>query len=129
MMNLNSFSQTATNQKSIINSPNIQLSKPVARLVIKDLIMYDGLTKQFKTMESVLTETNGKLSVQNELNENLTTQINNFCRIINEQSTQVALSKELTAKLERDLKKQKFKTRFFGGVSIAALIGVAVLAK
>ena len=128
MMNLKSFSQNVINPKSIIEPSNIQISKPIAKLVVKDLIRYDGLTQEFTTLESILDETNSKLSVQDELNKNLTAQIDNFCRIVNEQATQVALSKELTAKLEKDLKKQKFKAKFFGGVSLVALVGVVVLA-
>tara|TARA_R100000742_G_C4207374_1_gene34703 strand:+ start:479 stop:622 length:144 start_codon:yes stop_codon:yes gene_type:complete len=42
---------------------------------------------------------------------------------------QLDLSQELSKRLERDLKKQKFKTKLMGGAGIVAVIAVAVLVK
>ena len=55
MMSWSSFSQTA------IDSSKIQLTKPVAKLVVKDLITADGLKLELKTVKEVLEETNNKL--------------------------------------------------------------------
>ena len=71
-MNLKSFSQNDT-----INS-TIQLTKPVAKLVIKDLINADGLSLELKTTQDLLNSTNLKLKTQTELVGNLQTQIYNF---------------------------------------------------
>ena len=36
-------------------------SLEAAKLVIKDLIQFDGLSKEMQTMQTILTETNNKL--------------------------------------------------------------------
>jgi len=111
------------------DSTQIQLTKPVARLVIKDLISFDGISTEMQTMQLVLTETNNKLLVQTDLVTNLKQQVLNLERITNEQTNQMVLSKELTAKLQADLKKQKLKTKMMGITGIAAAVGVLVLVK
>ena len=42
---------------------------------------------------------------------------------------QLALSQELSKRLQADLKKQKLKTKLMGGAGIVAVIGVVVLLK
>lgn len=111
------------------DSTKIQLTKPVARLVIKDLIQYDGVSIEMQTMQSILTETNNKLLTQTDLVTNLRQQINNFQSIINQQANQVALSKELTARLEADLKKQKFKNKLTAGAGIVGVVAAVLLVK
>ena len=123
MMSLNSFSQNA------IDSTKIQLTKPIAKLVIKDLLKGDGLSNEIKTMQILLTETNNKFLSQSDLVFNLKNQISNFERIVNNKDNQVGLSKELSEKLQADLKKQKFKTKLYGGVGVLAVVGVLVLTK
>ena len=54
-------------------SSTIQLTKPVARFVIKDLVQFDGLNKEMETMQKILTETNSKLVTQGNLVANLKT--------------------------------------------------------
>jgi len=111
------------------DSTQIQITKPVARLVIKDLIQYDGLSVEMQTMQSILTETNNKLLAQTDLVTNLRQQIANFEAIVNQKDNQMTLSKELTSKLQTDLKKQKLKTKIMGGAGILAVAGVLVLIK
>lgn len=123
MMSLNAFSQNA------IDSTKIQLTKPIAKLVIKDLLKGDGLSNEIKTMQVILTETNNKFLSQSDLVFNLKNQISNFERIVNNKDNQVGLSKELSEKLQADLKKQKLKTKLYGGVGILAVVGVLVLTK
>jgi len=123
MMSLNAFSQND------IDSTKIQLTKPIAKLVIKDLLKGDGLSNEIKTMQVLLTETNNKFLSQSDLVFNLKNQISNFERIVNNKDNQVGLSKELSEKLQADLKKQKFKTKLYGGVGVLAVVGVLVLTK
>lgn len=123
MMSWNATSQNAT------DSTKIQLTKPIAKLVIKDLLKGDGLSNEIKTMQVLLTETNNKFLSQSDLVFNLKNQISNFERIVNNKDNQVGLSKELSEKLQADLKKQKLKTKLYGGVGILAVVGVLVLTK
>ena len=121
MMSLNAFSQND------IDSTKIQLTKPIAKLVIKDLLKGDGLSNEIKTMQVLLTETNNKFLSQSDLVFNLKNQISNFERIVN--NKEVGLTKKLSEKLQADLKKQKLKTKLYGGVGILAVVGVLVLTK
>ena len=121
MMSWNSFSQSVT------DSPTIQLTKPVAKLVIKDLIQFDGLSKEMKTMQSILIETNNKLNIQGELNANLKTQVANYKKIIQEKDQQFSTQAELSKRLQNDLKKQKIRTKIMGGTGIVIALGAALL--
>ena len=76
-----------------------------------------------------MTETNNKLLSQTDLVTNLRQQINNYEGIINQQANQVALSKELTARLEADLKKQKFKNKLTMGAGIVGVVAAVLLVK
>jgi len=115
-MSLNAFSQTDTNSKTI------QLTKPIARLVIKDLVQFDGLSQEMLTMQQVLTETNSKLMVQGELVTNLRSQAANYQMILDKKDKQIETSKELSSELQKELKKQAAQKKLFqfGTVAVGA---------
>ena len=121
MMSWNSFSQSVT------DSTQIQLTKPVAKLVIKDLIQFDGLSQEMETMQIFLTETNNKLNTQGELVSNLKVQVLNYQSIIEKKNQQFSTQEELSKRLQQDLKKQKIRTKLMGGAGIAIAIAAAVL--
>lgn len=100
MMSWSSFSQNVT------DSTQIQLTKPIARLVIKDLIQFDGLSEEMQTMQTILSETNNKLLVQGELVANLKTQVENYQSIIEKKDAQVKTASQLSDELQKELKKQ-----------------------
>ena len=99
-MSWKSFSQ------SDIDSTQIQLTKPIARLVIKDLIQFDGLSDEMQTMQTILSETNNKLLTQGELVANLKTQVENYQSIIEKKDAQVKTASQLSDELQKELKKQ-----------------------
>ena len=118
-----SFSQNDTDTLSI------RLEKPVAKLVIKDLITGDeakeelGLSvKKFQLLEQ-------KIVLKDSVITNLNDQISNFNTMISTKQDQLNLSQELSKKLQKDLKKQKLKTKLAGGAGVVAVIAVAVLLK
>ena len=121
MTSWNSFSQSVT------DSTQIQLTKPIARLVIKDLIQFDGLSEEMQTMQIILTETNDKLLTQGILVANLKTQVETYQNIIDSKDQQFNTQAELNKKLQTDLKKQKLRTKLMGGAGLALAIGAAVL--
>lgn len=122
MMNLNSFSQTDT------DTTQIQLTKPVARLVIKDLIQGDSFKEEIDQLELVILETNNKVSAQQELISNLNNQVSNFESIISEKDSQLEVSQELSKELEKALRKAKRRMFFYkvgtaaGGVAFLLLL-------
>ena len=103
-MSSNVFSQTAT------DSTKIQLTKPIAKLVIKDLIQFDGLSVEMQTMQTILTETNNKLITQNQLVTNLELQNNNLESVIKELNSKYEVQAKLSDDLETALRKQKRRT-------------------
>ena len=112
-----------------IDTLSIRLEKPVAKLVIKDLITGDeakeelGLSvKKFQLLEQ-------KIVLKDSVITNLNDKISNFNTMISTKQDQLNLSQELSKKLQKDLKKQKLKTKLAGGAGVVAVIAVAVLLK
>ena len=120
MMSWNSFSQNVTDNQ-------IQLTKPIARLVIKDLIQFDGLSNEMQIMQTILTETNNKLLTQGELVANLRTQVENYQSIIDKKDQQFDTQAELNSRLQSELKKSKLRTKLMGGAGLLVAVGAAVL--
>ena len=120
MMSWNSFSQNVTDNQ-------IQLTKPIARLVIKDLIQFDGLSNEMQVMQTILTETNNKLLTQGELVANLRTQVENYQSIIDKKDQQFDTQAELNSRLQSELKKSKLRTKLMGGAGLLVAVGAAVL--
>jgi hypothetical protein len=119
MMSFNSFSQTAT------DSIKIQLTKPIAKLVIKDLIQFDGLSTEMLTMQSILTETNNKLLTQNQLVVNLELQNNNLQSVISGLNKKYDVQTNLSKDLELALKRQKRQSTIYKigeGIGAAATL-------
>jgi hypothetical protein len=122
MMSLKGFSQSAT------DSSTIQLVKPVAKLVIKDLIQFDGLTQEMQSMQIILSETNQKLIIQGELVSNLRTQVLNTQSMLEKKDNQLNAQKNATISLQKSLKKERRKTKLYkitstiGGAAILLLL-------
>ena len=123
MMNLKGFSQNVT------DSTSIQLKKPIAKLVIKDLITGDGLKEELTLSVSKIKLLEQKVVLKDSVIKNLNFQVGNFESIMLTKTDQLALSQELSKRLQTDLKKQKLKTKLMGGAGIVAVIGVVVLLK
>ena len=123
MMIWKGFSQT------VIDSTQIQLTKPIARLVIKDLIQYDGLNKEVQSLKLILTETTNNFNSQSKLVNNRQTQISTYQSIIDEKQKQANSQQELNKLLQLDLKKQKLRTKLTSGAGILLVVGAVVLIK
>ena len=120
MMSWNSFSQNVTDNQ-------IQLTKPIARLVIKDLIQFDGLSDEMQTMQTILTETNNKLLTQGELVANLKTQVENYQSIIENKDSQMVEANKLSNELQKELKKQARAKKLYQIGSTVGVIATAIL--
>ena len=121
MMSLKGFSQNA------IDTTSIQLKKPIARLVIKDLIKGDGANEELALNKQKISLLENKISLKDSVIVSLESQVGNFDFIILSKTEQLAISQELSKRLEKDLKKQKFKTKLMGGAGILIAVAAAVL--
>ena len=119
MMNLKGFSQNDTVQSSI------QLQKPIAKLVIKDLITGDGAKEELNLVTEKIKLFEQKIVLKDSIIFNLNNKIDNFNSILLTKTDQLALSQELSKKLQVDLKKQKLKNKLTAGAGIVA-VGITI---
>lgn len=111
-----------------IDTLSIRLEKPVAKLVIKDLLTGDEAkdelvlsVKKFQLLEQ-------KVVLKDSVISNLNDQITNFNSMILTKNDQLSLSEELSKKLKKDLQKQKLKTKLVGLAGIGVAVGILVIA-
>jgi hypothetical protein len=121
-MSFNSFSQTVTDSTKIV------LTKPVAKLVIQDIVIGDQLKLKLRTLEEILNQTNGKLKTQSLLVTNLESQVLNYKGIVNDLNSKSTIQNDLTRDLEAALKKANRRTKLYkigttvGAVALGLLI-------
>jgi len=123
MMSLQGFSQSAT------DSTSIQLKKPIARLVIKDLIKGDGAKNELALTLSKIKLLEQKIVLKDSVILNLNSQVGNFKSIMLTKTDQLFLSQELSKRLQTDLKKQKFKNKLTAGAGVVAVVVAILLVK
>jgi len=121
MMSWSSFSQTATDTTSI------QLEKPIARLVIKDLITGDGAKEELILTQEKVSLLEQKIVLKDSIIFTLDSKVNNCLHIIETKNDQLTLSQNLATKLQFDLQAQKLKTKLFSGAGIAAAIAAVLI--
>jgi hypothetical protein len=121
-----SFSQSDTKVDSL---KTIQLSNPVAKEVIKDLIQGDAASKELEAMIKLITVTNEKLITQSDLVSNLKLQTSTLNTIILQKDSQLKTSAELSDELQSALKKANRQKKLYqigsaigGGAVILLLI-------
>jgi hypothetical protein len=122
-MSLKGFSQSVT------DSTSIQLKKPIAKLVIKDLITGDGAKDELAITIDKIKLFEQKIVLKDSIISNLNSQIGNFNSIMLTKNDQLLLSQELSKKLETDLKKQKMKNKLTMGAGIVGVIAAVLLVK
>jgi uncharacterized protein YhaN len=118
-VNWNGFSQTD------IDSVKIQLTKPIAKLVIQDLIKFDASYMEIETLQQILKETNLKIDTQNELNTNLRSQIETYRTMLSTKDEQLDTSKSMSEELEKAYKRERRTKKFYQVTS--AVGGAAIL--
>ena len=121
VMSLKGFSQSA------IDTTAIQLKKPIARLVIKDLIKGDGAKQELVLFKEKTILLEQKIVLKDSIISSLNSKVSNFEIMVDTQKQQLALSQELSDRLHSDLKKQKIKTKLTGGIGILVAIATTTL--
>ena len=122
LLSFKSFSQNDTINQKIV------LTKPVAKLVVKDLITGDQRAQELSAVNALLKETEFKLNTQSTLVINLQTQIKNYDQIVSELDGKFELQQKLSEDLELALKKQKRQTTIYKiGAGVGAVATVLLL--
>lgn len=124
MMSLKSFSQTDTTK--------IQLTKPVAKLVVKDLIRGDAAIKEVSLLQTVIIAKDSIIFTKAEIIETQDLQLQNLNAILkateDKYTTQEQLSKDLNKALKKEQRRNKL-LKIGSGISTAAAITLALILK
>ncbi len=122
-MSFSSSSQTVTDSTKIV------LTKPVAKLVIQDIVVGDQLKLKLRTLEEILSETNGKLKTQTLIVTNLESQILNYKSIVTDLNSKSSIQNDLSKDLEAALKKANRRTKLYKiGTTIGAVaLGILII--
>ena len=124
-MTLTSFSQTVTNQTQ--TDTIVALKIPTAKLIIKDLIKGDGALIELEETKKVLSLTNQKLVLKDEIILTLNSKITNLDYIITQKDEQFKLEREKSESLLKELKLEKRKTFLYKVGTIVGVVAVGVL--
>ena len=119
-----SFSQTATDTSLVV------LPEPIARAVIKDILLGDATKKELDATIIKLSLIEQKVSVKDSVILNLEKQIQNFISADKERKEQLDKFNKMTTQLETDLKKEKGIKRLYqasSGVLMAAALLLGLL--
>jgi hypothetical protein len=121
MMSWSSFSQTVTDTTSI------QLEKPIARLVIKDLITGDGAKEELIFTQEKVSLLEQKIVLKDSIIFTLNSKVDNCLYLVGTKDDQLTLSQELITRLQLDLQTEKLKTKLFSGIGIVTVIATVLI--
>ena len=119
-----SFSQTATDTSLVV------LPEPIARAVIKELLLGDARKKELDATNIKLSLVEQKVIVKDSVILNLEKQIENFISADKERKEQLDKFDKLTLQLQTDLKKEKASKKLFqasSGLLLAAAVILGLL--
>ena len=103
------------------NDTIVSLKEPVAKLVIKDLVSYDGLKIELKETVELLTLEQKKVVLKDSVIGTLNTKVLNLQDIIGKKDEQFSLEREKSKQLEKELKGQRRKTFLY---KVGTYVGV-----
>ena len=88
----------------------MKLEVPIVKLVIKDLVTFDGVKLQLVETQELLKLSNDKLVLKDSVITNLNGKVINLQAIIDKKDEQFGLESEKSKSLEKELKRQKRNT-------------------
>ena len=118
MISFKSFSQTDTVPSTVL------LTEPVAKLVVKDLVSYDGLLAESKAVREQLTALNGKVITLEEVIQNLQLQLENRNSVLVKKDTQILEYQNMSEDLKKEVKRLSRIGKIY---KIGSAIGAAAL--
>jgi hypothetical protein len=118
---LSSFSQTVTKTDSIV-----PLKVPTAKLVIKDLLTGDGAKAELVEANKVIDLQKNQIGLYIQKDSLKDQKIGNLNLMYDKATQQRDLAIDMSKNLEKELKVQQMKTKFYKASSILG-IGVAII--
>lgn len=108
----------------------MKLEVPIVRLVIKDLVTFDGTVLELSETKKLLGLSNDKLILKDTEISTLNSKILNLETIITKKDEQFNLEREKSEQLVKELKSEKRKTFFYKlGTYAAAVVTVLYITK
>ena len=111
--NYKSFSQTDT---------KIVLTENVAKLVVKDLVTYDGLSAEYKIARQTIATLEGKVITLQDVINNIQSQLDNRNNIIEQKDVQIENYINISDELKKALKRERRNKKLY---KIGSAIGLA----
>ena len=102
MLSLNSFSQ--------VDTTKVCIPTKTARLVVQDLIRYDGCKQEVRLLEEKIVKLDERDEQKDTIIDLLNTKDENNQYIIHQQELQIGQYEHLTDDLQKELKGQKVKS-------------------
>jgi len=120
LVSLTSFSQTDTNNKDSV----VVIPSKIAKLIIKDLIIYDATKLELKISQELLLNTKNKVSTQYSIINQYQIKDEQYKQIISNYDLQILAYKNMTNDLQKELKKSKRKLLYnkLGFITIAGTL-------
>lgn len=108
----------------------VSLKEPVAKAVIKDLVSYDGLKVEVKSVQDLLVLEQKKVILKDSVIGSLNVKVLNLETIITKKDEQFGLEREKSEELQKELKREKKKTFLYKiGTYAAGVFAFLYLAK
>ena len=106
------------------NDTIVSLKQPIAKLVIKDLVSYDGLKIELVSIQELLKLEQKKVVLKDSVITTLNGKVLNLETILLKKDEQFGLEREKSLQLEKELKSQRRKTFLY---KVGTYIGAGAL--
>jgi len=104
------------------DTSNVVISSRVARLILKDLVMFDGCKEELKLTQLKVTKLEERESQKDTSISILKQKDENNSMMLLQKDEQLKISKELSQKLQKEVKLNKIEKKFYKISSIIGLV-------
>lgn len=115
----------ATSFNVFSQSDTVYLSNHLAKLVVKDLVNYDGLQSEYQILKNKISALEQKATTLEEVVTNIQLQLENRNQIIVSKDAQIQSYEKMTEELKKALKRESRTKKIY---KIGSMIGLSLLA-
>ena len=123
LMSLSCFSQIGTSK----DTTKIVITQGVAKLVVKDLIRYDGCVEELKLTQNKLILTEQREIIKDSTISLLILKDSTNQTIIGKQQDQIIILQEETKSLQKDIRRTKFQNVIYKVATIVSAFALTIL--
>ena len=105
------------------DTSNVVISSRVARLILKDLVMFDCCKEELKLTQLKVTKLEERESQKDTSISILKQKDENNSMMLLQKDEQLKISKELSQKLQKEVKLNKIEKKFY---KISSIIGLVI---